>query len=152
MPDDPDNGGEHDSRRAALIGLVVIAVLVIVGYYLMTALRQNASLEENGYVGLDDLKRIQSFTAPDAKTIVVVLKETLARDVAIGVANSIGPVPKHVWQGKPWNDPAANPEILRPTVDAGPYVLKDLKEAESASFVPNPNWFKGAPNFSSPNM
>ena len=46
MPDDPDNGGEHDSRRAALIGLVVIAVLVIVGYYLMTALRQNASLED----------------------------------------------------------------------------------------------------------
>jgi peptide/nickel transport system substrate-binding protein len=108
---------------------------------------QNASKEENDFVGLDDLKRIDSFTAPDPKTIVVTLNETLARDIAIGVANSIGPVPKHIWQGKPWNDPAANPEILKPSVVSGPYLLKDWNAAEGATFVRNPNWFRGQANF-----
>jgi len=43
----PNGGGnEHDSRRAALIGLVVVAVLVIAGYYLVTALRQNSNMED----------------------------------------------------------------------------------------------------------
>ena len=108
---------------------------------------QNASKEENDFVGLDDLKRVDSFTAPGPKTIVVTLKETLARDIAIGVANSIGPVPKHVWQGKEWNDPAANPEILKPSVVSGPYLLKDWNAAEGATFVRNPNWFRGQANF-----
>src|SRR3712207_7068963 len=48
---------------------------------------QEASKEENDYVGLEDLERIESYTAPDPQTIVVKLKETLARDVAIGVAS-----------------------------------------------------------------
>lgn len=108
---------------------------------------QNASNEDNDFVGLADLARIASVTAPDAKTIVITLKEALARDVAIGVVNTVGPVPRHVWQGKPWNDAAANPEILRPTVVSGPYLLKEWKEAESATFARNPNWFKGAANF-----
>ncbi len=40
---DPDNDG---SRRPAVIGLVVVLVLVVAGYFLMTALRQNANLED----------------------------------------------------------------------------------------------------------
>jgi peptide/nickel transport system substrate-binding protein len=107
---------------------------------------QNASKEENDFVGLDDLKRIESFTAPDPKTIVVTLGETLARDVAIGVATQVGPVPRHVWQGKPWNDPVANPEILRPTVVSGPFLVREWNFAESATFERNPNWFKGQSN------
>ena len=75
------------------------------------------------------------------------LKETLAKDVAIGVANGIAPVPKHVWQGKSWTDPVANPEILKPTVVSGPYILKELNTAEGATFERNPNWFKGQANF-----
>src|SRR5215217_5582436 len=82
-----------------------------------------------------------------AGTIVVKLKDTLARDLAIGAANSIGPVPKHIWQGKSWTDPDTNPEILKPTVVCGPYILKDWNSAEGATFERNPNWFKGAPNF-----
>jgi peptide/nickel transport system substrate-binding protein len=107
---------------------------------------QNASKEENDFVGLDDLKRIESFTAPDPKTIVVTLGETLARDVAIGVATQVGPVPRHVWQGKSWNDPVANPEILRPTVVSGPFLVREWNFAESATFERNPNWFKGQSN------
>ena len=50
--------------------------------------------EENDFVGLDDLDRIESYTSPSAGTIVVTLKDTLAKDLAIGAANGIGPVPK----------------------------------------------------------
>jgi hypothetical protein len=39
-----DNG--HDSRRPALIGLAVILALVVIGYFLMTSLRQNANMED----------------------------------------------------------------------------------------------------------
>lgn len=108
---------------------------------------QEASKEENDYVGLDDVQRIESFTAPDARTLVVTLKEVLARDIALSVATAIAPVPKHVWQGKSWTDPVANPEILKPTVVSGPYVLKDWSSAEGATFERNPNWFKGMANF-----
>lgn len=45
MSEDHKDDG-HDSRRPALIGLLVVAVLVVVGYYLMTTLRQNANLED----------------------------------------------------------------------------------------------------------
>jgi hypothetical protein len=44
--DPGDNGHEPDSRRPALIGLVVVLVLVILGYFLVTALRQNAEMED----------------------------------------------------------------------------------------------------------
>ena len=45
------NGGdgeepEHDSRRTALLGLALIAVLVVAAYFLVNALRQNASMED----------------------------------------------------------------------------------------------------------
>jgi peptide/nickel transport system substrate-binding protein len=103
--------------------------------------------EENDFVGLEDMLRIESFTSPAAGTLVVVLKELLAKDVAIGVASGVSPVPKHIWQGKSWTDPVANPEILKPTVVSGPYMLKELNTAESAVFERNPNWFKGQANF-----
>ena len=41
-----DDGLEPDSRRPAVIGLVVVLALVVAGYFLMTALRQNANLED----------------------------------------------------------------------------------------------------------
>ena len=103
--------------------------------------------EDNDYVGLDTLERIESFTSPSPGTLVTVLKDVLAKDVAIGSAAAITPVPKHIWQGKSWTDPAANPEILKPTVVCGPYLLKEWNTAEGATFERNSNWFKGAPNF-----
>ena len=105
---------------------------------------EQASKEENNYVGLEDMERIESFTAPDANTIVVRMRETLARDLAIGAAVAVSPVPRHVWEGKSWLDPVANPEIIKPTVVSGPYVLTDWNTAEGATFGRNPNWFKGA--------
>jgi hypothetical protein len=42
-PQDPDDGG---SRRGALIGLVITALLVVAGYYLMTVLRHQGQMED----------------------------------------------------------------------------------------------------------
>jgi hypothetical protein len=42
-PHEPDNGG---SRRGAVIGLAVTVLLVVVAYYLMTALREQGRLED----------------------------------------------------------------------------------------------------------
>jgi hypothetical protein len=43
-PNDPDDGGGN--RRGALIGLAIAALLVIAGYYLMNALRNQGKLED----------------------------------------------------------------------------------------------------------
>ena len=41
-----DDEPEAGSRRAALAGLLLILALVAAGYFLMTALRHNADLED----------------------------------------------------------------------------------------------------------
>ena len=41
-----DRDPEPDSRRPAVIGLILVLALVVVGYYLVNALRQNATLED----------------------------------------------------------------------------------------------------------
>ena len=41
-----DDEPEPESRRGAVIGLIVLLALVVAGYFLMTALRQNANLED----------------------------------------------------------------------------------------------------------
>ena len=46
MSDPGENGHDHDSRRPALIGLVLVLVLVVAAYFLVTALRKNADLED----------------------------------------------------------------------------------------------------------
>ena len=46
MSGPPDDGREPDSRRPAVLGLIVVLVLVVVGYFLVTALRRNADLED----------------------------------------------------------------------------------------------------------
>jgi hypothetical protein len=46
MADPHDDGPEPDSRRPAVIGLVVVLALVVAAYFLVTALRENANLED----------------------------------------------------------------------------------------------------------
>ena len=50
---------EPDSRRPAVIGLVVVLLLVVAGYFLMTALRQNATLEDCLYSGRRNCAQIE---------------------------------------------------------------------------------------------
>ena len=46
MSDPHDNGHEPDSRRLALIGLVLVLALVVAAYFLVNALRKNSDLED----------------------------------------------------------------------------------------------------------
>ena len=46
MSDPHDNGHEPDSRRPALLGLALVLLLVVGAYFLVTALRKNAELED----------------------------------------------------------------------------------------------------------
>ncbi len=94
----------------------------------------NASKPENNFVGLDDLARIESFRTPDPRTIVVTLKEPLARFLALGVAAIAVPVPRHIWEGKPWRDPSGNPEVRKPSVVSGPFIPQELSP-ERSTFV-----------------
>ena len=88
---------------------------------------------------------LQFHVAPDPKTVIVTLKDPLARFLAMGIASGIGPVPKHIWEGKPWLDPQGNPEVRKPSVVSGPY-LPDELSAERHSYKRNPNWWGPAPN------
>ena len=48
----PEEGGNHDqgsgdgSRRAAVIGLILVLALVAIGYFLVNALRNESNLED----------------------------------------------------------------------------------------------------------
>jgi hypothetical protein len=44
--DGHEHDDQHDSRRPAVIGLIVVLVLVVVSYFLVTALRQNSAMED----------------------------------------------------------------------------------------------------------
>jgi hypothetical protein len=46
MSDRRDDPPGHDSRRPAVIGLIVVLALVVAAYFLVTALRNNANLED----------------------------------------------------------------------------------------------------------
>ena len=46
MSEPREDGPEPDSRRAAVIGLVLVLVLVVAGYFLAGALKRNADLED----------------------------------------------------------------------------------------------------------
>jgi len=104
-----------------------------------------ASREENRYVQLDLLQDIATFRTPDAHTIEVALKDAKPRDVALGIVNIIGPVPKSRWNGRSWTDPTANPEILNPGVVLGPFRVQDFKLAEHGLFTPVDTYFVGKP-------
>jgi peptide/nickel transport system substrate-binding protein len=106
----------------------------------------NVSKKENNWVGLTSVvDRIESFRTPDAKTVEVTLKQSLARLLGLSLTSSFPPVPKHVWEGKPWLDPTGNPEILKPSVVAGPYLAKELS-AERHVYERNPSWWGKATN------
>lgn len=104
---------------------------------------QQVSNPENKFPYLENLDPIVSYTAKDAKTIVVTLKE--ARTTAMGDADAVTPLPKAVWSKYPWGDPVANPEINAPTVVNGYWKLKEWKKDQSATYLANENCWRGRP-------
>ena len=43
---EPERDQEPESRRGAVIGLAVVLLLVVAGYFIVTALRHNAQVED----------------------------------------------------------------------------------------------------------
>ena len=46
MSDPHNNDHDDESRRPAIIGLLLVLVLVVAGYFLVTALHNNSQLED----------------------------------------------------------------------------------------------------------
>jgi peptide/nickel transport system substrate-binding protein len=105
---------------------------------------QQASKPENKYPYAENLGLIASYTAKDPKTLVVTLNDALI--VGLETADSITPLPRHIWEKYDWTDPSKNPEILNPTVTSGMWKLKEWKREDHATFVANDLYFDGRPN------
>jgi peptide/nickel transport system substrate-binding protein len=106
---------------------------------------EQASRDDSRYVQLDIVQDIASFRALDKTTIEVALREAKPRDVALGIANVIGPVPKRVWEGKSWTDTSTNTEILNPSVVLGPFRAQEFKIAERAVYTPVDTYYGARP-------
>jgi peptide/nickel transport system substrate-binding protein len=103
-----------------------------------------ASKPENGWPYITNLEEIESYRAADERTIVVRLKEPLA--IGLEQADVISPpLPKHIWESLDWNDPDRNPQIMKPTVGSGPFLLQEWRRDTHAIFVANDRYFKGRP-------
>lgn len=99
------------------------------------------------YSRLGDTALVASYKGDNAtNTVEITMKDTYARDIALYFANHM-PVPKKVWQGKPYADPANNPEIKKPSVVSGPYMIESYDANSQGVLVANPNWYRGKPNF-----
>ena len=98
---------------------------------------------ENKYPYISNLEPIASYEAPDPKTIVVKIKESIV--VGLETADAVTPLPKHVWEKLDWGDPQKNPQILAPTVGSGPYLLQEWQKDTRAVFVANDKYYDGRP-------
>ncbi len=107
-----------------------------------------AIIEENGWPRFGSYEPfIDSVEATDDTTLVVTLKEAIATGLEKATFSTQYVLPQHVWEGQDWNDPDSNPEILSPSVSAGPFVLQEWRKDQHATFVANDSFFLGRPNF-----
>jgi peptide/nickel transport system substrate-binding protein len=99
------------------------------------------------YARLADTARVASYKSdPATSTIVVTLAQAYARDLAL-YYSIYPPVPKKVWEGKPYLDGSNNPEIKKPTVVSGPYKIDNYDSGTQGTFVANPYYYRGKANF-----
>ncbi len=109
---------------------------------------EQAMKPENKWPYRSGLERdIASYKALDDKTLEITIKEAKPLPVALSRLDVLPAVlPKHIWGKYDWNDPTKNSEILQPSVVNGPYLLKEWKRDDHATFVRNDLYFKGSPN------
>lgn len=109
--------------------------------------KENKENPSAQYAGLTALRQVASYKAdPATNTVTVIMKETFARDIAF-YNMSFWPVSRKVWEGKPFFDPAHNPELKKPTVTGGPYMVESYDANSQGVLVTNPNWYRGKANF-----
>jgi len=106
---------------------------------------QQAIKPENKYPYLENItSSIASYTATDAKTLVITMQDAFV--TGLTDADAITPLPRHIWEKLDWGDPTKNPEINAPTVGNGPWKLKEWKRDDHATFVANDLYWEGRPN------
>ncbi|MCB0223921.1 MAG: hypothetical protein KDI02_09545 [Anaerolineae bacterium] len=107
-----------------------------------------AKMPEHSWPYLSQIDFIQSYKALDDNTLEIKIDHIYAP--ALGqISGLITPLPQHIWEKYPWDDPEKNPEINHPTVVSGPYKLVNWERDQYAEFEANPDyWYKGAPNIS----
>ena len=90
---------------------------------------------------------ITGIDTPDDTTAVVHFKSLYApwyQLFAVGAQGIAGGLlPQHVLQGKTGLE--KDPEIHKPTVVAGPFMIKDWVAGDHMTLVPNPNWYGSKP-------
>jgi peptide/nickel transport system substrate-binding protein len=102
----------------------------------------------NEFPYLSQLDFISSYEALDDYTLQIKIKQVYCPSLG-QMAGLITPLPKHVWENLPWNDPERNPEINKPSVVSGPYRLVEWRRDQYAVFEANEDyWYHGAPNIS----
>jgi peptide/nickel transport system substrate-binding protein len=101
---------------------------------------------DNAFPYLSQLEFITSYEALDDYTLEIKIGEVYAP--ALGqMSGLITPLPKHVWENLPWDDPEQNPEINQPSVVSGPYKVKEWTRDQRIIFEANENyWYRGAPS------
>lgn len=104
---------------------------------------EQAAKPENKYPYISNLELIESYQAPDPRTIVVKMKEAIV--VGLEAANAVTPLPKHVWEKLDWSDPSKNPEIMKPSVVSGRFKLREWKRDDRAIFEANDLYYDGRP-------
>lgn len=101
--------------------------------------------EENGWPYLGQYQFVTTYEALDKRTLQMTIDEVYAP--ALGqISGVVTPLPRHIWEDLPWDDPEANPEINAPSVSSSAYKLKEWKRDQYVFFEANPDWwYKGTP-------
>ena len=100
---------------------------------------------ENGWPYLAQFDFVTSYEALDEHTLEIKIDEPYAP--ALGQIDFVTPLPRHIWENLPWDDPEKNPEINNPSVVSGPYTLVEWQRDQYTIFEANPDyWYHGAPN------
>jgi peptide/nickel transport system substrate-binding protein len=100
----------------------------------------------NEYPYRSQVDFIKSYEALDDYTIQAKIDEIHA-PALLNIGLFITPLPKHIWENLPWDDPEKNPEINSPSVVSGPYKLVEWQRDQYTIFEANEDyWYHGAPN------
>jgi len=97
---------------------------------------------KNKYPYLTNWAQVASLKATTPTQVTVTLKEVFA-PILDNFGTSLRVLPKHVWEKLNWSE---NPEMQKPTVGSGPFLLEEWKRDDHATFRANPGYVKGKPH------
>ncbi len=97
---------------------------------------------KNKYPYLTNWSQVESLKATSPTQVVIKLKEVFA-PILDNFGTGFRVLPKHVWEKLNWSE---NPEMQKPTVGSGPFLLEEWKRDDHATFRANPGYVKGKPH------